>query len=79
MPKRESQSPSCDFGLYLRNLVLAVRLNLVKSWGVEARDVATVEREVWLLERELMVSVWLELVVEWGIRSQDPSWRKSAI
>jgi hypothetical protein len=57
MPKGKVQSPGCDFGLCLRNLVLALRLSLVKSWGVEAREVAAVEGEVWLLERELMLLV----------------------
>lgn len=28
MPKREFQSPGCDFGLGLRGLVLALRLSL---------------------------------------------------
>ena len=57
MPKREFQSPGCDLGLGLRGSVLALRLDLFKSCRIDAREVAAVEREVWLLERELMLLV----------------------
>ena len=44
-------------GLGLRGSVLALRLDLFKSCRIDAREVAAVEREVWLLERELMLLV----------------------